>query len=369
MPFPAPRIPDERGPGGEPRPAPRARRAPARGFTLIEIMVAILIIFTLMGLLFVGFRQATALARGTVDRQTVLNIANAAGQFQKDFGFPPPLVQDVTQKVGVEPAGGEFKVWVYDLADKAPTGDRQKLFERLADPVADPNPFRDPRYSEFTLAYYLVGALPTLIKNGAPGDVVPIDGVAGNGFYRPNRDGTFDVPAELKASAKAPVRNRSGSRFESFLNLGGATPKLVVGDAAASTAAKNRAVVTDRNGVAIRYYLWINGSGADPRNPGVYLPIEKLADLRLPPLVGRDGSLIPEPTPADRDVQQNPELRDATWAVVAAGPDGLFGDEEDDGADLGRQRLETKYGRMSDPAQERTVRIKAEKDNIVKVGR
>jgi prepilin-type N-terminal cleavage/methylation domain-containing protein len=54
--------------------------------------------------------------------------------------------------------------------------------------------------------------------------------------------------------------------------------------------------------------------------------VRTIDDLRVPPIVGRKGSSYPT-TPLDRDIEKNPELREATWAIVSAGPARAFGDE------------------------------------------
>ena len=76
--------------------------------------------------------------------------------------------------------------------------------------------------------------------------------------------------------------------------------------------------------------------------------------------------------------RKNPVIKGATFAIVAAGPDGFFGDEiNDTNAPAGSPRRDA-FDRMliaagfsastSDPQEIVRARVKAEEDNIVEVG-
>src|SRR5262245_21511649 len=77
------------------RPPVSARRASssATGFTLIEIMFALLIVGILLSLLIGGVRKVSAIAKGATDRQAAQNVSMGVSKFIEDFGFIPPLVK------------------------------------------------------------------------------------------------------------------------------------------------------------------------------------------------------------------------------------------------------------------------------------
>ncbi len=281
-----------------------------RGFTLAEILFALLIIAILAALLIVGMRAAGVFARATTDRQAVNAVKLGVEKFKQDFGFVPPLVRD-------QAAGADTPASVVTIALPGPPPQNVNAIAVypegaaiFATPTAGPqgdNIFRDNRYSERSLPYFLVGGLEVGVS-GNPGqsaqaDVPPIDGVKGPGFYKPRADGTFELPRHL-FDTSAPKR---GNPFEPLVNLGGSGPKLV------TSAEPNQAaviVLADRKNAALRFYRWQHTGAA-----------ANYADMNIPPLVGRDPGTLPGGviTPSERDVTRNPALRDARWAIVAAG--------------------------------------------------
>lgn len=336
-------------------------RAPLRGrfggFTLVEILISILIIGIILGLAIVSFRIATRGSRNVADRQSVLAIGNAVKQFKSDFGFLPPLVRDRgTPAVVIENVPGttpvERRAAVYQ-----PSFPAQSQFlngATVTPPFGPPvplgnNPFVDPRYSERSLAYYLAGALNLSLRAS---DGPAIDGVGGPGFARPNQDGSFQISNDARSASTTSAR--TGTTYEPLLDLGSSVLKLFT-----DPSAPERSEIRDRRDVTIRYYRWINGAETPPGS-GRFV-VESLNDLRVPRLVGRFPGQLPGALSEERDITLNPRLREATFAIVAAGPDGLFGDETD---------LNFMRGRLGLPAgtDELQVRIQAERDNIVEVG-
>jgi len=319
------------------RPAPKG----ARAFTLIEILTSVLIIAAVLGLVTVGLRIAGKTARGTVDRQTVTSIKFGLSQFQQDFGFAPPLVKDQAQTPErVDDVGGVKRIAVYIPSIPA---DRDALTTPTRVPTAA-NPFLDNRYSEQSLAYYLAGALD--IRRGAVTGPM-IDGVSGPGLYKPDMEGYFEIPKDVLNNSS--TSKRVGTPFESFVSLSGKA--LSVRDAGRTVApidpAGEAMVLADREGVAIRYYRWRGD-------------VPPIMVARKPDEPSRTPSVIP--TPPDRDLDTNPAARGATWAIVAAGPNGVFGDEpiefiaEKTGASIGS------------PERDIQARYDAEEDNIVEFG-
>mgnify|MGYP000914002058 CR=1 FL=1 len=349
------------------------------GFTLVEVLFSVLIIGVLMGLLIVGFRSARTFTQSVGDRTAVANIKAAVAKFNAEFGFPPPLVCDQAPQAvttGPMPHGARSSIApngpdrsrfaVYNFSRDASNADLTVLRPATLTLPGAANPFEDDRYSERTIAYYLAGACDTERDRALSLDV-PIDGVAGLGFYTPNIDGTFDVPADVSNPQRNTgdrITRRRKAAFESFIDISGkavsiahSTPSASEGQAAADPNNRRAVAVVDGKGVPIRYYRWLHAE-----------PLDGIEDYRIPPLVGRaniGGNVYPGAIPADRDIAENPQLRDATYAIVAAGPNGAFGDEPID-------ELMRRMGRNVNTASASDViklRIDAEKDNIVEVGK
>ncbi len=256
------------GPGGV-----QLSRGSARGFSLIEILAVILVIALLIGILSVGFGALTGQANDSATKQDLAAIRNAVTSFKAEFGFLPPLVEDgASPRLDRDPA--ELRIAVYDPTSRV-TADADDAQVFLRDETIMDPPDND-RWSEFSLAYYLVGALDE-----------EIDGVEGSGFRKPRTDGTFET---------------RGREYDGFLDAGrGGGVKLELRD---TDMVEGNVVVVDRFGTPYRYYRWL---------PEV--TIASQADLNVPAVVG------------DPDVNQ--DLRNATFAIVSAGRDMLFGTEDD----------------------------------------
>ena len=283
----------------------RRGRTTRAGFTIVELGVSILVIAILIGLLLVGLNQLSRTAQSGAERANVNALQIAVESFKTDFGFLPPLVNDGLAYPGATPTtsplmsmSGRNFVDVYETDDPMDV-------EFLQGDRGNP----DLRFSVYSLPYYLVGVLDA-----------DYDGKDGLGFREPGRDGTF--------------RTAGGRLFD---------PKFdaTEGDRLAEVdAEEGRFELRDRNGIAYRYYRW--------------LPIEfgtqsSITDLRrVPSLVG--------------DPESDVALRDAEYAIVASGPNRVFGDN----ATETEQALRAELGGGADLAELlRTGRS----DNIVEVGR
>src|SRR5262245_17090510 len=90
-----------------------------RGFTLMEVLVAILIIFLLMGLLIVGVHHVRKAAKGGRDRVQATSLKNAVSMFTTEFKFLPPLVKDFDPQGPLRTTGGITAPRVYSFSDPA----------------------------------------------------------------------------------------------------------------------------------------------------------------------------------------------------------------------------------------------------------
>ncbi|MBK9189828.1 MAG: type II secretion system protein [Phycisphaerales bacterium] len=332
---------------------PRTRRPGSRAFTLIELLIGVLVIGVLMSLLIYGMVYARRYVASVADARAVDALASGVNDFKREFGFFPPLVRERAPMTpaAIETGGGVNRVAVYQ---ETSTQHKQWL-RREGQPVPPAtNPFEDYRYSERTLPYYLVGALAEPV---AAGNSLPIDGISGPGFYPPDEEGSFVIPRDVIAAGagNAAQRNRTGKTYEPLVNLGSGSLTLF-----ADPGSRQIVEIRGRKNATIRYYRWLPGRLVN----GSYI-VEELRDLNMPLLVGRlvnDPARTPSfiSTPEDRDLEKNTSLRSATWAIVAAGPDGVFGDEP-------IATIRTTLG-LTTAIDELTARLQAEKDNIVRVG-
>ncbi|MEL7484512.1 MAG: type II secretion system protein [Planctomycetota bacterium] len=387
----------------------RSRRSNSvawRAFTLVELLATISVIFVIMGIAVVAYTSAARTAREAADRSAVNGLQLAVGQFKDEFGFVPPLVKDdggFSADLPLATVRGRTVPLVYSLGSFE---DGQALRGRDSDRL---------RYSLLSLPYYIMGALDETV-----------DGVDGPGFFEVRRDGTFApvLAYEARAGDTSPnpddVAQRSQRRYEPFFDADRGGMELYL-DGSGRFSGSNgvltrnripfRFELRDRGGVAIRYYRWERDERAldqvfrddgiqsieeytDPEDsgglegePGYYnIPFLVLNGLLDEPY--EDENAINQAISAaagDPDVAFPfpAELRSATYAIVAAGPNRLFGDELGaDGSDtlsalvsddaLRRryaERLNLSEARLIDDPRYRIEAIElAREDNIVEVG-
>src|SRR5678816_4246010 len=244
----------------------RGVRTARGGFTIVELLFVILIIFLLMGLLIGGIKYVSSRARGASDLAAMKALGQSSNLFKQQFGFFPPLVRDGYD--ATFPPGGPLnpaktKPLVYAVSTPA-----ELTFLKTVPPVSAP----DNRFSLYTIPYYLLGALD-------------IDGQPGPGFRAPKRDGTFEQAGRVFDPFYDVSRN-SKAVFETQANTG-------------------KIELRDSHGVAFRYYRWVNGD--------LNGNVNTTADLHIPLLVAAAAS--------------GPDVKGAEIAILGAGPNGLFGDE------------------------------------------
>ncbi len=329
-----------------------------RAFTLLEVLASVFVIILLIGLLIFGVNRAIQFAKRSGERQALTTMSIAITAFKDQFGFVPPLVKDGEI---VKNIGGRTIISVYQ-----PSNPEDRLFLRTQQNAPEPtdsNPFNDSRYSELALGFYLSGACEESVIVGS---AIPVDGVKGLGFMAPNADGSFDLPADYYRPAGAGATRRlAGGKTESLLDLSGKAIRLEpsgLNPPSGLQFAPSRLV--DSQGIPYRYYRWIQGKPSTS-NPAELI-VEDIFDYNIPPLVGftSDPTLNPDmKVDPEFSLEEGVKLRSATWAIVGAGPNKVFGDESPAvlsqllGESLPNNRVE-----------ERILRSRAAADNVVEVG-
>lgn len=280
----------------------RVRRGPhavrtARGFTLIEITVVVVIITILSALTLVGVGGAIRSARRASEIELLRNLSRGVESFQQQFGFPPPLVND--DKNGAGPIETVNSVKRIRIAGAATFGDESGPVSYLryqSDAAIDTTPppntnwAKSYRYSELSIPYYILGTLDKTI-----------DGVDGPGFTKPLASGQF---------------SKVGGKVAPLFDVSSISERL-----AGSSTDPTQTRLLDRWKNPIRYYRWEpllhSASGTPTLRPKSPVPASvtnnpaqagEVWDYNVPIFVG--------------DPRENSSLRGAKWALVSEGPDG-----------------------------------------------
>ncbi|MEK6701817.1 MAG: type II secretion system protein [Planctomycetota bacterium] len=331
----------------------KSGRASARGFTLIEMLVVLLMLAILAGLIVVAGKHAFQFARGATTQQTLASMKMGIDQFTKDHGFAPPLVMDnavlgASVRPGypffvnnaLNPARPQMSVFNFSLAN-ANAADRDYLRgwnggNRLGADVG--SVAEDRRFSTYSLGVYLAGRGEVEYGAATPKEV--LDGVPGPGTTEPSADGSF----------AAKVQGRTGRKYEPLFDDKQGGFNIVSVDAAAAKVE----IQENKKGVAIRYYRWLPGKQG--------LPIVQMSQVVGGPT---DPTLFNVPSL----FASLPASQGASWALVAAGPDGVFGDVFNEMGSA--QQIIDVANKLSMSAASDTGQLmrRAREDNVVEVGR
>jgi len=373
----------------------------SRAFSLLELVVVTALIVLMITFLASALGRASISARQTASQRSAEAIAVSVEHFRIEFGFLPPLVHDGeiistgdSDYIPVQPDGSPYPegpterhtggVYDYSTLIVWSEGSDFNFFRRRDGLSADEvestsggswdieSAWDDRRYSRYALAYYLAGALPR-----------SVDGVAGQGMSRPLANGGFanvGYPVGSTRDRYQPTidtsRNgvdiRTGyarpveiaEHFPST-DLDSLSPDLVYNLYANEDQDRLIALV-DNFGTAYRYYRWEPGR----YDAGRRLVVESTLDLNIPPIL-LDPLTLVELENDDTNAQEydltngNLELRNARFAIVGAGADGLFGTEP-------IAYLVSKLNRPDpggDPEEIARLRQRAMDDNVIALGK
>jgi prepilin-type N-terminal cleavage/methylation domain-containing protein len=284
------------------RPARSGRAAGA--FTLIETMVVMGVIAILAGVVLLAIRHVKSAGDVAAETAMVTTLQKGVEQFKQQFGFLPPLVDDDT------PVNGANQIVIWSAAD-------------LSSSIAPTSVHGGKRWSEYSLAYYLVGALDKAYDGG---DV---------GFTAPNRDGSFSKHGRLYSALVdvSAQKTRTGGN------------RLYIENITSSTASmKQRCVIWDRwsDGMPntsslpvslatatshpIRYYHWLPSYVSSGSSQGQVDYFNVPSDLD--PSFQNVSKQMRDSNPTMYRAPKL-ELRSAEYAIVSPGPDGVFGTADD----------------------------------------
>ena len=349
----------------------------SKGFTVIELIISIAVIAVLIGLIVIGVQAVKKRAGGLLDASSVDQVFTAVKQFKQEVGFLPPMVKEfaaggppVDQMIVRQTALPWAAIFVPEPADPPrhpdarfriavyTRGSNANFFKGNDPAYAGPVPtnfLQDNRFSQLTLGYYLAGQLE--FGYNATYTDVPVDGVSGPGMYKPEKGGFFDVPdSMLKPVAD---RKRQGKTYGPYVEAAGKSVKVET-DIASDSSGRD-VTVRDRNGVPIRYYYWLPSTTGNDPDPDRNMLLPRMV-CRLPDDATHQlGDPI---VPDQLNPKTNTVLRNASWAIVAAGPDKVFGDEEIN--HIAQVLGKTPPGPNVD--EDRKLRLLAARDNIVRLG-
>lgn len=356
------------------------------GFTLIELLVAITIVALLISLVVVGLTASLRAAKGAGEKQAAASIKLGVEQFKQEFGFLPPLVlHDDQASTPIVPVGSYFDTTLQKtvpavnvVGGKITTanvnsswflegfmGDGKGMTSdgRLGSGALAGRYVADTRFSEYSLAYYLVGALPS-----------SVDGADGPGFTTPSQDGTFVTNVDSRSKR---VSNSGGAKrvYSPLIDIARGNPKLdlSLGSVTGDPVFPVRYRLLAPNGKPYRYYRW-----APRKNFPTPAGFQKWDFTTLSDAPETESDRLDVPSLLG-DPRENPDLRDASYAIVSAGPNAYFGDmplEAKSDADL--IAMQSAVGvPVGVPAtlDENTkyffikARTAARRDNVVEVGR
>lgn len=248
------------------------------GFTIIELSIVLLIIGIIASIAFVTFGRAIRTGREAGERMFLSSLGTAVQQYKQDNGSLPPLVID-----NIDPA---IELRIGSPLNRTTS---QPLVRDAAYLRGETNP-TGPRWSVFSLPYYLTGTLGTTE-----------DGIDGAGYTKVLEDGTF---------------SRKGRKIESLFDLGRDPARI-----RRNPTYENEAVLVDRWGKVSSTNTWL------PLNTIRYYRWEPKFFPPSNPPNPRDGTVQNYNVPKILGVPPfTEEMRSAGFAIVSKGPDGVLYD-------------------------------------------
>lgn len=328
------------------------------GFSLVELLAVIGIIVLVAGILLVSFGAVTRSAESAASQAAVTSISVGVETFKTEFGFLPPLIRDNPQ--GAENIIGPLDTNPMSNPDRVSTGfyldgnaPLQRDYGVLFGETFNPN---ERHFSVYSLSYYLVGVLPGAFEDGRA-----LDGVDGPGFFAPDRSGGWKVSANIDAgNNNDPLRDTLNlTTYEPFVSASSNGFEIQrTLDRPMDGLAPYRLELAGRDGVPIRYYRWLPGeyNGSYDSLAGDAARFD-LRQLNVPDIFGDpandevnnwwDAPMRDPDLEVFSPAFENSELRSARYAIVSAGPDGVFGDEVTIDGDAGSMERDAGYRLLS----------------------
>lgn len=275
---------------------------PHSGFTIIEMLVVIVIIALLVAITGVVYSRVMTGARRSATENFLRNMAQGIEQFHADFGYYPPMLDDDEEHL--QPDHPQ-RLTVVAASD---------------DPVEH---YEENRYfSVYTLPIYLLG------MGDLNGDEVldaADDGVAGPGFRDPGPDRSWGGARERIYDAADPADSThkpasTGRAYGPYIDVSSGRNFM-------EEPAHKLYKFVDRWDTPIRYYTaWPKTDAVDPT-------IRTLA--RTPVELRTAESLLDQAGTDVAETHLDPDLLNAPYALLSAGPDADFGERTAEGESIG----------------------------------
>lgn len=308
-------------------------RPTRRAFTLVELLAAVTVIGILLGIIFVALGSAQNQAKASLATRQLATIQQGVSQFEADFGYLPPLLNNYTGP-GAAIFGGPDKVLVTPegQASFAPTLETQARFLSQA--------YQIPRYaSEFSIAAYLIGIADLngtgvvnsddLLLAADDGD----DGVVGPGIRDPGPDRAWGGAASKPVDADQWLTPRGGQVYGPYINAADLTDSI---EARRLTGGNNEYIgyrVLDPWGNPIRYYL--NWPTKDPTLTGTDLLASRSVDF-MPVELRSVGSVDAQFRGNSPDLSLDRTALNSRFALLSPGaaPTAVYTNSDGDDTDL-----------------------------------
>lgn len=261
-------------------------------------MVAVVIVILVAAMAIVAVNSFVRTGRRSAEESNLRALAMAIDQFKQSFKFYPPLVNDFSTATGgpIRQRGPtEFTVRIagqLEAAAEDPLPPLQFLSYESGNPT-------DPRYSELSLSYYLLGALGK-----------DVDGVDGPGLTTP-----YEIPRATPWRSFAMQGRKIDPLYDASQDKTRVAAQDENGTPVVGTGSERQTRIFDRWGGAIRYYRWeplfhvaVNPTSGRPTTPpNEVTQVGEVRDYCQPLFLG--------------DPRANASLRPMKWALVSKGPD------------------------------------------------
>lgn len=276
------------------------------GFTLIEVTVVSVIVIIIAALIFVAVGPLVRQVRSESERQLLRSLVVATDAFKQRFGALPPLVDDASPVVTINPLGASTGTPTFVVRAVSGTGFSSNQF------LAYTQNAGASRSSVFSAPIFLLGVLPGRV-----------DGVDGPGM----------TPVDVTAlDGSVSIFNITGAATSPLFDVSSVKERLLPSNTLVQSGTERIQQIVDRWGNPIRYYRWLPTRHVPLATPvaNVYTGWDASGSFTAGAMsndTARAGEVRSYNVPVLLgNPYANPDLRGASYAFVSAGPDGQLND-------------------------------------------